>query len=112
MSSELFLCSVIMIMVYLNLHESSVMVRNLTSEGNGSKPGPSHFAIKRYYRHRITKVKVLEMEEPLLENNSYFEIIFSSKESAFGNLFILVMYWNRGITFSKRLLKIKKGMNI
>ena len=45
-SSKLFLCSVIMIMVYLNLHDRSVMVRNLTSEGNGSNPGPSHFAVK------------------------------------------------------------------
>ena len=36
-----------MIVVYLNLHHSSVMVTNFTSEGDKSNPGPEHFAIKK-----------------------------------------------------------------
>ena len=44
---KFFLCNVIMIVVYLNLHHSSVMVTNFTSEGDKSNPGPEHFAIKK-----------------------------------------------------------------
>ena len=44
---KFFLCNVIMIVVYLNLHHRSVMVTNFTSEGDKSNPGPEHFAIKK-----------------------------------------------------------------
>ena len=45
--SKVFLCSVIMIIVNLNLHHSLVMVINLTSEGVESNPGHQHFAIQK-----------------------------------------------------------------
>ena len=65
--SEVFSCSVIMIIVHLNLHYSLLIFRNLTSECVKSNLGP--FA-KEKYRHCITRVILLDMEETLLESNA------------------------------------------
>ena len=65
--SEVFSCSVIMIIVHLNLHYSSLIFRNLTSECVKSNLGP--FA-KEKYRHCITRVILLDMEETLVESNA------------------------------------------
>ena len=74
------------------------MIRNLTSEGVESNPGPRHFATKKVVnKHRITEMILLDMEETLLESNArpihILPIFFHQlKESDLGNLLILIMY--------------------
>ena len=77
---------------------------------------------KAFYDKKVaqtshTKVIILHMEDTLLESNARsmgILLLFSHqlKESVFGTLLILIMYWNRGIEFSKRFVKIQKGMSI
>ena len=106
-----FLCNAIII-VYLNLHYSSVILRNLTSEGGvESNPGPRPFAIRKVAQasHHQGDIRY---RATLLESNAWpmhILPLFSHqlKELVFGNLQILIMYWNRGIKFSKRCMKIK-----
>ena len=89
-----FLCSVIVIIVYLNLYYSSVVFRNLTSEGVNYNLGPGPFAIRKVVQalhHQGDIIKyVRDSGGKQRMANAYFAIIFSSiKRVSFGKSFYL-----------------------
>ena len=76
-----FLCNAIII-VYLNLHYSSVILRNLTSEGGvESNPGPRPFAIRKVAQASHHQGDIRYRSDSARKQcmaNAYFAIIFSS----------------------------------
>ena len=78
--SKVFLCSAIII-VYLNLHYNSVILRNLTSEsGVENNPGPQPFAIREAVQtsHRQGGIRCgSNSAGKQCTANAYFTIIFS-----------------------------------
>ena len=71
-----------MIIVYLNLYYSSVIFRNLTSEGVESNLGPGPFAIRKVVQashHQGDIIKyVRDSRGKQRMANAYFAIIYSS----------------------------------
>ena len=80
---KFFLCSAIII-VYLNLHYSSVILRNLTSEGGvESNPGPWLFAIRKVVQASHHQGDIRYRSDSAGKQctaNAYFAIIFWSIE--------------------------------
>ena len=76
---KFFSCSAIII-VYLNLHYSSVILRNLTSEGGvESNPGPRPFAIRKAVKHHQSDMRYgSDSAGKQCTANAHFAIIFSS----------------------------------
>ena len=76
---KLFLCSAIII-VYLNLHYSSVILRNLTSEGGvESNPGPWLFSIRKVVQTSHHQGDIRYRSDSAGKQctaNAYFAIIF------------------------------------
>ena len=90
-----------MIIVYLNLYYSSVIFRNLTSEGVESNLGPGPFPIRKVVQashHQGDIIKyVRDSGGKQRMANAYFAIIFSSiKRVSFGKSFYLGFLLEQG----------------
>lgn len=90
-----------MIIVYLNLYYSSVIFRNLTSEGVESNLGPGPFAIRKVVQtshHQGDIIKyVSDSAGKQRMANAYFTIISSSiKRVSFGKSFDLDFLLEQG----------------
>ena len=79
---KFFLYSLIVIIVYVNLHCTSVMVRSFTSQGVEINPGPRQSAKKKVVqasRHQGHIIKYgRDSAGKQCTANAYFAIIFSS----------------------------------
>ena len=106
-----------MIIVYLNLYYSSVVFRNLTSEGVEYNLGPGPFARRKVVQalhHQGDIIKYVRDSGGKQRMANHILPLFSHqlKESVLGNLFILAFYWNWGNKIFKKVCEHKKGMNI
>ena len=108
---EVILCSAIIIIAYLNLHYSSVILINLTSEGVEINPGPRPFPIRSFaWHHQGDNIRYgSDSAGKQCTPNAYFAITFSSiKRVSVWKCFDLDYLLERGDKIFKKDCKYKK----